>query len=55
MPRLSADCLETLDEVAVENREYFEEAGGERFDYIPALNNRQDHIQAFAEICGQSH
>lgn len=50
-PGFSADCLETLDEVAVENREYFEEAGGEQFNYIPALNDRDDHIQALAEIC----
>lgn len=49
-PGFSADCLETLDEVAVENREYFEEAGGEHFNYIPALNDRDDHIQAFAEL-----
>lgn len=50
-PGFSADCLETLDEVAVENREFFEEAGGEHFNYIPALNDRDDHIQAFVEIC----
>ena len=37
-PGFSADCLETLEELDVENREFFEHNGGERFAYIPALN-----------------
>lgn len=43
-PGFSADCLETLEEISVENREYFVQAGGERFEYIPCLNDRADHI-----------
>ncbi|ASJ70408.1 ferrochelatase [Granulosicoccus antarcticus] len=43
-PAFSADCLETIEEICGENREYFEENGGERFQYIPCLNDRQDHI-----------
>lgn len=49
-PAFSADCLETLEELAVENRETFMAAGGETYDYIPALNDRPDHIQALVEL-----
>jgi ferrochelatase len=49
-PGFSADCLETLEEIAGENREYFMEAGGERFEYIPALNSRPEHIDALMSI-----
>lgn len=45
-PAFSADCLETLEEIEEENRDVFLEAGGEKFHYIPALNNRTDHIEA---------
>lgn len=38
-PAFSADCIETLDELANENRELFLEAGGEAFSYIPCLND----------------
>ena len=46
----SADCLETLEEIAGENREIFEEAGGEALHYIPCLNDRTDHIEALADL-----
>lgn len=49
-PGFSADCLETIDEIDREGREEFENAGGGDFYYIPALNNRQDHIQALSQI-----
>jgi ferrochelatase len=49
-PAFSADCLETLEELAVENRHTFLTAGGEKYDYIPALNDRADHIHALAEL-----
>lgn len=49
-PAFSADCLETLEELAEENRETFLHAGGETYRYIPALNDREDHIKALAEI-----
>jgi protoporphyrin/coproporphyrin ferrochelatase len=45
-PGFVADCLETLEEIALEGRALFLKAGGERFDYVPALNARADHIQA---------
>ena len=49
-PAFSADCLETLEEIEGENREIFEHAGGEKYRYIAALNDRNDHIEAMFEI-----
>ena len=49
-PGFSVDCLETLEEIQVENRDYFIEAGGERYEYIPCLNAREDHIQMLASL-----
>jgi ferrochelatase len=44
-PAFSADCLETLEELAMENAELFKANGGEQYSYIPALNSREDHLQ----------
>jgi protoporphyrin/coproporphyrin ferrochelatase len=44
-PAFSADCLETLEELAIENAETFKALGGESYRYIPALNNREDHLR----------
>lgn len=52
-PAFSADCLETLEELAVENRHTFMAAGGEKYTYIPALNDRPDHIHALVELIRQ--
>ncbi|HEX5757607.1 MAG TPA: ferrochelatase [Thermoanaerobaculia bacterium] len=49
-PGFSADCLETIEEIDAENREVFLAAGGERYRYVPALNDRPDHIRALAEL-----
>ena len=49
-PGFSADCLETIEEIDEENREYFMEAGGEDFHYIPALNSDDDHIDMIATL-----
>ena len=49
-PGFSADCLETLDEIEHENRAVFMTAGGKAYRYIPALNDRGDHIEALAGI-----
>jgi ferrochelatase len=43
-PAFSADCLETLEELAIENRENFLHAGGQEYHYIPALNADEAHI-----------
>ena len=49
-PAFSADCIETLEEINEEIRESFEEAGGEVFEYIPCLNDSDDHIEALSTI-----
>lgn len=49
-PGFSADCLETLEEMAVQNREVFIEAGGEKYEYIPALNDSPEHIDMMINI-----
>lgn len=49
-PGFSADCLETLEEIQQENREYFEQAGGQALRYIPALNDREEHLDALAQL-----
>jgi len=49
-PGFAADCLETLEEINIQNRKFFMDSGGEAFRYIPALNNREDHIRALANI-----
>ena len=46
-PGFAADCLETLEEIGIENAAYFREAGGERFAAIPCLN---DSVEGVAVI-----
>jgi protoporphyrin/coproporphyrin ferrochelatase len=53
-PGFSADCLETLEEIKVENKEYFIEAGGEKYDYIPCLNDDEDHINMMYDLIEQN-
>ena len=52
-PGFSADCLETIEEIGVENRDYFLAAGGERYEYIPCLNSSEGHIDALASLVDQ--
>jgi ferrochelatase len=49
-PGFSADCLETLEEIKIRYRETFLAAGGNKFSYIPALNERPAHISTLANI-----
>ncbi|MBI4006299.1 MAG: ferrochelatase [Gammaproteobacteria bacterium] len=49
-PGFAADCLETLEEINMRNRAFFLEAGGERFSYIPALNDRPSHIKTLVKL-----
>lgn len=53
-PAFSADCIETLEEINEEIRESFEDAGGEKFTYIPCLNDDEAHIAALAEAVEDS-
>lgn len=49
-PGFVADCLETLEEIAIECREAFLQHGGKRFSFIPCLNERDDWIRSLAQI-----
>jgi protoporphyrin/coproporphyrin ferrochelatase len=49
-PGFVADCLETLEEIAQEARDAFIEAGGERFGYVPCLNDDARWIEALADL-----
>jgi len=49
-PGFAADCLETLEEIALECKAAFLGAGGKAFHYIPCLNERPDWIEALADI-----
>ncbi len=50
-PGFAADCLETLEEIAIRYRDLFIQAGGERFEYIPALNDSGEHAGVLASVC----
>jgi ferrochelatase len=49
-PGFSVDCLETLEEVAMENKEIFLENGGKNYSYIPCLNEHPSHIEMMHEL-----
>ena len=49
-PGFSTDCLETLEEIEVENREIFMHHGGEQFSYVPCLNDSDASVQMIAEL-----
>jgi ferrochelatase len=49
-PAFSADCLETLEELAIQNKELFQHAGGGEYAYIPALNTDPAHIDLLASL-----
>ncbi len=52
-PGFAVDCLETLEEVAIENRAVFMQAGGQRFEYVPALNAGSAHAHCLADLIAQ--
>ncbi len=49
-PGFSTDCLETLEEIAMQNSGFFETAGGGSLQYIAALNAREDHVQFLTDL-----
>ena len=52
-PGFSTDCLETLEEIALQNAAFFCDAGGGSLHYIAALNARDDHVQFLTELLHQ--
>lgn len=49
-PGFAADCVETLEEIEMENRAYFIDAGGDSFNYIACLNDQPAHISALSDL-----
>ena len=49
-PGFSVDCLETLEEIEVENKETFLNHGGVSYHYIPALNAEKAHIEMMGKL-----
>lgn len=49
-PGFVSDCLETLEEIAIEGKNTFSKAGGQEFHYIPCLNEHESWIQALSNI-----
>jgi ferrochelatase len=52
-PGFSVDCLETLEEIEIENRDLFTHAGGHKFQYVPALNASVEHARFLADLIAQ--
>ena len=49
-PGFASDCLETIEEINMQNRELFMNNGGMAYDYIPALNDSPDHIEFLSQL-----
>jgi ferrochelatase len=52
-PGFTADCLETLEEIAMENAEIFRAAGGENFAHIPCLNDSPGGMAVIRDVVGR--
>ncbi|HTY93166.1 MAG TPA: ferrochelatase [Steroidobacteraceae bacterium] len=52
-PGFAIDCLETLEEIAMENRQRFLQSGGRKFSYVPALNAGAGHVRFLADLICQ--
>lgn len=52
-PGFSADCLETLEEINMQNRQLYLDRGGVEYNYIPALNDSPDHIKLICDLIVQ--
>ena len=53
-PGFAVDCLETLEEIAMRGRATFLEAGGESFDYVPALNDGAAQVESLARVAARA-
>ncbi|MFQ3280428.1 ferrochelatase, partial [Reinekea sp.] len=52
-PGFVVDCLETLEEIAMEGKEVFEAAGGEQYDVLPCLNDSDEAMEMIRELVQQ--
>ncbi|MBV68792.1 MAG: ferrochelatase [Pelagibacterales bacterium] len=49
-PGFSSDCIETLEEINIEAKQLFLNSGGKKFDFVPCLNDREDHIELLYQL-----
>ena len=49
-PGFSSDCVETLEEIAIQGKDSFKKSGGKNFDVIPCLNDNDDHINLIKKL-----
>ncbi|MGL4555916.1 MAG: ferrochelatase, partial [Afipia sp.] len=49
-PGFAADCIETLEEIALENAEIFHKAGGQEFSAIPCLNDSDEGMDVIRQV-----
>lgn len=49
-PGFAVDCLETLEEIAEQNRQIFIQSGGQQYHYIPALNATAEHVELWRQL-----
>ena len=49
-PGFASDCVETLEEISIQGKESFENAGGEKFGFVPCLNDNDDHINLLEHL-----
>ena len=49
-PGFAVDCLETLEEIAMQNHDFFKEAGGSELRYIPALNDSPGQVESLCQL-----
>ena len=49
-PGFASDCVETLEEISMEGKASFIDSGGEKFDFVPCLNDSKEHIDLFVHL-----
>ena len=49
-PGFSSDCVETLEEIAIQFKDEFLKAGGKEFKYIPCLNDQNEHVSLIEKL-----
>ena len=53
-PGFASDCVETLEEIAIQGKESFIKSGGKNFDMIPCLNDNEDHIKLLEHLINKN-
>ena len=49
-PSFAIDCLETLEEIAIQFKDEFLKAGGKEFNYVPCLNDQNEHVSLIEKL-----